>query len=74
MTFNHIFSNLLQQVLIACSEWIEFGTGRFVETNIRQIRKFTHESQHVNSFLVIKSISFLHCLDCWDKALVVVPA
>ena len=35
-TSNHIFSNLLQQVFIGLSKKIEFGTGRFVETNIRQ--------------------------------------
>ena len=40
-TINHIFSNLLQQVFIGFSKWIEFGTGRFVETNICQVRKCT---------------------------------
>ena len=50
--------NLLQQVFIGFSKWIEFGTGRFVEANFRQIRTGTPELQHVNSFLVIKGKHF----------------
>ena len=53
---------------------MEFGAGRFVETNIRKIWKCTPELQRVNSFLVTKIKHFLHCSECWDNVFVVVPA
>ena len=62
MATNHIFSNLLQQVLIGFSKWVEFGAGRSVETNIRQIRKCTPELQHVNSFFCDKKQAFFALL------------
>ena len=40
------------------SKSIEFGTGRFLETNFRQIRRCTPALQHVISFLVIKNKLF----------------
>ena len=63
-----------KQVVIGFSKRMEFGTGRFLETNIRQIRKCTPELQHVNAFLVIRSNQFLHCFECWGNVFDVVPA
>ena len=57
---NHVFTCLIQLLLVALCEGLELCSSWPVKTNICKIWQSTSKLKHVNSFIVVKVVHLLH--------------